>query len=232
MVENRFNEGFPPDGVDGRTFGDLLHHIHPNFHQNDTVVDPSDHGIFMAEKLASAWKDLIRGYDTVMVNFTKSSNHDSSFTRASMVTQRRMSGESTSITSEDEELDDGAGNDDEFGVETGGWCCFTNSLPIIYLRMWLNDKPQITSFVSRQILPDVQLDTGNKESSKRKQKSIDNVSSAQRERRLPTDTIVDAIIGLVEAREAATAHQTASMSKVLGQELKSFLSSPRLKEKI
>ena len=83
-----------------------------------------------------------------MVNFTKSGNHDSSFTRAAMVTQRRMSGESTSITSEDEELDDGNGNNDEFGVKTGGWCCFTNSLPIIYLRMWLNDKPQLTSFVS------------------------------------------------------------------------------------
>ncbi|MFN9979750.1 MAG: hypothetical protein ACK53Y_07545, partial [bacterium] len=83
-----------------------------------------------------------------------------------MVTQRRMSGESTSITSEDEELDDGNGNNDEFGVETGGWCCFTNSLPIIYLKMWLNDKPQLTSFVSPQIPPNVQLDASNKESSK------------------------------------------------------------------
>ena len=100
----------------------------------------------MAEKLASAWKDLIREYDIVMANFTKSGNHDSSFTRAAMVTQWRMLVESTSITSEDEELDDG--DNDKFGVETGGWCCFTNSLPIIYLRMWLNDKPQLTSFVS------------------------------------------------------------------------------------
>jgi hypothetical protein len=31
--------------------------------------------------------------------------------------------------------DDEAGDDDEFGVETGGWCCFTNSLPVVYLRM-------------------------------------------------------------------------------------------------
>jgi hypothetical protein len=85
MVENHFNESFPPDGVDGRTFSDLLHHIHPSFHQNDTV-NPSGHGIFMAEKLASAWKALMREYDTVMVNFTKSGNHDSSFTRAAMVT--------------------------------------------------------------------------------------------------------------------------------------------------
>jgi len=140
-----------------------------------------------------------------------------------------MLGESTSITSEDEELDDG--DNDKFGVETGGWCCFTNSLPIIYLRMWLNDKPQITSFVSQQIPPDVLLDTGNKEGSK-KRKSIDNVSSAQRGRRSPTDTIADAIVGLAKAREAATAHQSASMCKVLEQELKSFLSSQSLKKKI
>jgi hypothetical protein len=65
----------------------------------------------MAEKLASAWKDLIREYDIVMANFTKSGNHDSSFTRAAMVTQWRMLGESTAITSEDEELDDS--DDDE-----------------------------------------------------------------------------------------------------------------------
>jgi hypothetical protein len=49
---------------------------------------------------------------------------------------------------------------------------------------------------------------------------------------LPTNTIADAIVGLAKAREAATAHQTASMSEVLGQELKSFLSSQSLKEKI
>jgi hypothetical protein len=71
-----------------------------------------------------------------------------------------MLGESTSITSEDEELDND--DDNKFGMEIGAWCCFTNSLPIIYLRMWLNDKPQLASFVSRQIPSDVQLDTGNK----------------------------------------------------------------------
>ena len=49
---------------------------------------------------------------------------------------------------------------------------------------------------------------------------------------MPTNTIADAIVGLVKAREAATAHQTASMSEVLGQELKSFLSSQSLKEKL
>jgi len=37
---------------------------------------------------------------------------------------------------------------------------------------------------------------------------------------LPTDTIADAIVGLAKAREATTAHQSASMSEVPGQELK------------
>ncbi len=51
------------------------------------------------------------------------------------------------------------GDDDEFGVETGGWCYFTNSLPIIYLHMWLNEQPLLTSFVSHKIPDGVQLDT-------------------------------------------------------------------------
>jgi hypothetical protein len=33
---------------------------------------------------------------------------------------------STSMLNDDDE-----GDDDEFGVKTGGWCCFTNSLPIV-----------------------------------------------------------------------------------------------------
>jgi hypothetical protein len=39
----------------------------------------------------------------------------------------------TSITSDSALNDDDLieGDDDEFGMETGGWCCITNSLPII-----------------------------------------------------------------------------------------------------
>ncbi len=51
MVEKRFNEGFPAEGVDGMTFADLLHHLHPLFHQNESGVDPSIHGTFSAQKL-------------------------------------------------------------------------------------------------------------------------------------------------------------------------------------
>ncbi len=45
-VESVFNEVFPPDSVDGMTFSDLLHHLHPLFHQNETKGDPSNAGIF------------------------------------------------------------------------------------------------------------------------------------------------------------------------------------------
>ncbi len=44
---------------------------------------------------------------------------------------------------------------DEFGIDQGGFCCFMNNLPIVYLRMWLNEKPQMTSFISQRI-PDEQ----------------------------------------------------------------------------
>ncbi len=49
-----------------------------------------------------------------------------------------------------EDFDD-ADEDDVFGVEEGGFCNFTNSIIIIFLRLWLNERPELVSFVSRQI---------------------------------------------------------------------------------
>ncbi len=68
-----------------------------------------------------------------------------------------------SITSDSALNDDDLieGDDDELWMESGGWCCFTNSLPMIYLRMWLTEKPKLTKFVSWQIPKDVQLNTTN-----------------------------------------------------------------------
>ncbi len=89
MVEARFNGGFLSEGVDGMTFVDMIYLLHPLFHQNDTSVDPSIHGQLSSEKLMSVWKDLLNEYDTVMVNFTKSGNHGSSFTKPAMVTHKK-----------------------------------------------------------------------------------------------------------------------------------------------
>ena len=90
------------------TFADLLHHLHPLFHQNESGVDPSIHGTFSAQKLMAVWKELLKEYDTVMVNFTKSGNHDSSFTKAAIVSFKY--GENSSVTTNlilnDDGLDD------------------------------------------------------------------------------------------------------------------------------
>jgi hypothetical protein len=43
MVEFWFNSRFPPDGVDGMTFADLMHRIHPLFHPVDATIDPVMH---------------------------------------------------------------------------------------------------------------------------------------------------------------------------------------------
>jgi hypothetical protein len=84
MVKHRSNKGFPPDGM---TFAELIHHIYPLFHINDTQIVSSNNGHFLAEKLSSVWKDLIREYDTVMVNFLKSSKYGSSMTKSTLVTE-------------------------------------------------------------------------------------------------------------------------------------------------
>jgi hypothetical protein len=62
-------------------------------------------------------------------------------------------------------------------MEEGGFCCFTNSLPEIYLRMWLNEnKPHMTSFVSHKIPDEFQLATTE---SKTKQKStLESIAEA------------------------------------------------------
>jgi hypothetical protein len=70
------------------------------------------------------------------------------------------------------DVDENLGNDDESGVEAGGWCCFTNSLPIVYLHMRLNEQPLLTSFVSHKIPDGIQLDTAAKGSNKKRLASV------------------------------------------------------------
>jgi hypothetical protein len=46
-----------------------------------------------------------------------------------------------------------------FGVEEGGFYNFTNSIMVIYLRLWLNECPRLTNFVSRQLPDEIQVDS-------------------------------------------------------------------------
>jgi len=235
MAENRFNEGFPPEGVDGMTFADLLHHLHPLFHQNESTVDPSIHGTFSDQKLMAVWKELLKEYDTVMVNFTKSGNHDSSFTRAAMLALKNDGDNNRESVSfdllNDDDLDDG--HDDEFGMESGGWCCFTNSLPIIYLRMLLNEKPDLTHFVSWQIPQDVQLDTSNAMASKkwRASDTSSQCKSNKSQKKSPNEAVAEALIGYIKMKETETVNPR-NMTESLGAELQTFVRAQSTMENI
>jgi hypothetical protein len=95
-------------------------------------------------------------YDKVFTNFKKSGNHHSSFTKSAMdVCRREALGDADSVESSMNSAD----IDDVFGQEQGGFCCFTNSVVMIYLRLWLNERPGFTGFVSRHIQEEFQGDT-------------------------------------------------------------------------
>ncbi len=141
--------------MDGTAFADLIHYIHPLFHSSGVEINPEKHGNFPAEKPYAFWKELTKEYNTVFVNLTKSGNHQSSFTRAAMMS---LKSSTSTIESDDLHSDDEDEEADDFGMEDGGFCCFTNSLPIVYLRLWLNFKDVMTDFVTREIPSDVQLE--------------------------------------------------------------------------
>jgi hypothetical protein len=134
----------------------------------------------------------------------------------------------------DDYEDDWDGADDEFGLEKGGWCSFTNSLPIIYLRMWLNEKPNSTSFISRQTPPDVQLDTAHLGGCQKKRKASDTVSMStknNKQKKSPSETMAEAIVGLVKVKELELA-QPWSTTDFLVVDLKCIMESQSTKERI
>ncbi len=142
---------------------------------------------------------------------------------------------SSSALNDDDDEDNIDGEDDKFGMETGGWCCFMNSLPIIYLRMWLNEKPNLTSFVSRQIPTDVQPDSGVAEGSKKKRKASESASVTNNKgnklKKSPTEAMAEAISGLVRMKEMELANRSTA-TDVLGVDLKRIMELQSTKEKI
>jgi hypothetical protein len=124
VVEKHFNEGFPEDSLDGPVFADKVHFMHPSIQEHHETVNPAIHGTFTSEELRKMWKEIQRDYDRVIMNFTKSGNHNSNFTKAAMMVLR----EQGLLDTTEEDFDD-ADDDDAFGVEEGGFCNFTNSIP-------------------------------------------------------------------------------------------------------
>jgi len=112
--------------------------------------------VFSSSELRSLWMDIQKEYEKVFINFKKSGNHNSSFTKEAMLLYKRENQEDDCI---DDESMSSFDKDDIFGVEEGGFCCFTNSVVIIYLRLWLNERPVLTRFVNHQLPAEIQVNS-------------------------------------------------------------------------
>ncbi len=171
-------------------------------------------------------------YATVMVNFTKSDNHESSFTRVAMRVllnaEDKSSNDGDSISGD---IDEASGEEaDEFGVDQGGFCCFMNSLPIVYLRMWLNEKPHMTSFTSRRIPDECQLDAMDDKNKKRKASTaIVAEPRSNKKQKSPLETIADAFTSFLQSRNQDTEKQY-ELTKTLGDDMQIYMSSQSKKE--
>jgi hypothetical protein len=63
LVEQRFNEGFPDNSVDGPVFADKIHFMHPSIQNHHETVNPAMHGTFTSEELRKMWKEIQKDYD-------------------------------------------------------------------------------------------------------------------------------------------------------------------------
>jgi hypothetical protein len=120
--------------------------MHPTINQHHETVNPAIPGTFTSDELCRLWKEIQSDYDRDMINFTKSGNHNSNFTKAVIIALRDQG----LIETNEEDFDE-ADEDDVFCVEEGGFCCFTNSINIIYLCMWLNESLGLVNFVRFQV---------------------------------------------------------------------------------
>jgi hypothetical protein len=160
-VSNKFNS-IAQDGdpnVEGIDFLDNVHFTHPFYDSYSVTIDPGKHNLFFRTKLQTMGNIIKGDYDLAMTNVTKSGNHNSSFTATAFCQRARFQcGEE--IDNEDVTCSGSEdGEDDPQGVGEQGFAHFTRSLPVIYLRQWLNKKLEHTNFCSKQIPPAALLDS-------------------------------------------------------------------------
>jgi hypothetical protein len=99
---------------------------------------------------------------------------------------------------------------------------FTNSLPIIYLQMWLNEKPDLTQFASQQIPQDVQLDVTNAVASK-KQRATDTIYVGKSHKKSPNEAVAEAMVGFLKVKRQKTGALNSNLTASLGVELQMFM---------
>jgi len=197
LCEDRFNNGFPVNSLDGPFFADTMHFNHPTIDSHHESVNPRIRAVFSSTDLVAMWKEIQKEYERVFTNFKKSGNHNSSFTREAMKAWFRADdAEEKSVDSSIKSAD----LDDVFGVEEGGFCNFTNSVVIIYLRLWLNEKPGLTNFVSRQLPEEIQIDSMGAPASTMAAKRQLSSNSESKLRKSP-DMLAESINNLAKARK-------------------------------
>ncbi len=138
-----------------------MHFDHPTLADLHEAIQPNQHGGFTSSELRSVWREIQKEYEKVFLDFKKSGNHTSSFTKPAMLVYKRemLAQEKAQESDEDSTSDESFDLNDAFGVEQGVFCCFTNSVLMIYLRLWLNERPALTGFVNRQLTNDIQVDS-------------------------------------------------------------------------
>jgi hypothetical protein len=99
--------------------------------------------------------------------------------------------------------------------------------------MWLNEKPDLTQFVSPQIPQDVQLDTTNAMASKKRRASDTSslCKSNKSQKKSPNEAVAEALIGYIKMKEAETVNPK-NMTESLGAELQTFMRAQSAMEKI
>jgi len=98
--------------------------------------------------------------------------------------------------------------------------------------MWLNEKPDLTQFVSPQIPQDVQLDTTNAMASKKRRASDTSslCKSNKSQKKSPNEDVAEALIGYIKTKEAKTINP-GNMTESLGAELQTFMRAQSAMEK-
>jgi hypothetical protein len=184
-----------------------VHFSHPTIDGHPETVDPSQRSTFSSSDLNSLWKEIQKEYEKVFIYFKKSGNHNSSFTKEAMKAfQKEADPDTESVQSSIHSTD----LTDVFGVEEGGFCNFTNCIMVIYLRLWLNERPGLTNFVSPQLPDEIQVDSmvgpGAAAVAKRQL-----VSDNSRLRKSP-DIIADSINHLAKAKKVDDGRKEMHMS--------------------
>ena len=154
-------------------------------------------------------------------------NHNSNFMQALVAAlQGNMSDLLEASSSIDEE-----DLDNDFRMEERGFCCFTNSLPIIYLHVWLNEKPGLTGFVCRMIPVEIQMDSLGNIASEKRSMALSSASSEQNRKKMsPGELMADAMISLVFFwREGMMTRQTGSLHDLMKSIMKCLAESEQIK---